>query len=193
VVTPPPPPAPPPSPKPILKPQAAAPPPSPPAPEPPAEPQPQPQPPQEDEFAALLKSVEELDRRIEGETTQAGRGASPTERGQARSTLGAGALSFSEGEAVRQQINRCWILPVGIDGIDEMAVRLRIQVRPDRTVQNVAIEEQGRLASDPLFRAVAESARRAVDKCSPLNLPPGKYAVWRDMILTFYPGEAIRG
>ena len=74
-----------------------------------------------------------------------------------------------------------------------MVVQLRIQVRPDRTVQNVTIEDQGRLGQDPTFRAVAESARRAVDKCSPLILPPGKYAIWRDINLNFRPQDAING
>ena len=74
-----------------------------------------------------------------------------------------------------------------------MVVQLRIEVRPDRTVQNVAIEDQARLGRDPTFRAVAESARRAVDKCSPLTLPAGKYALWRDIQLNFRPADAING
>jgi hypothetical protein len=40
---------------------------------------------------------------------------------------------------------------------------------------------------------VAESARRAVDRCSPLSLPPGKYAVWRDIDMNFHPEDAISG
>ena len=68
-----------------------------------------------------------------------------------------------------------------------------LKVRPDRTVQRVTIQDEGRLAQDPTFRAVAESARRAVDKCSPLNLPAGKYAVWRDIVMTFHPEDAISG
>ena len=49
------------------------------------------------------------------------------------------------------------------------------------------------MAADPTFRAVAESARRAVDRCSPLKLPPGKYAIWRDIVMSFYPEDAISG
>jgi hypothetical protein len=179
------PPAPPPSPRPILKPpapQVAQPPPA-----------PAPEAPQEDAFAALLRSVEQLDRRVEGDTTQAGTGVSATAEGQARRALGEAALSFGEVDALKRQINRCWALPVSVEGIEGMVVQLRIQVRPDRTVQSVAIEDQARLGRDPMFRAVAESARRAVDKCSPLNLPPGKYTVWRDMLLNFYPEDAISG
>jgi hypothetical protein len=92
-----------------------------------------------------------------------------------------------------RQIGGCWTLPAGIDGIEDMVVRLRIQVRPDRTVQIVTIEDQARLNRDPVFRAVAESARRAVDRCSPLDLPAAKYTLWRDIVMNFYPEYAIGG
>ena len=36
-------------------------------------------------------------------------------------------------------------------------------------------------------------ARRAVDRCSPLALPPGKYTIWRDIEMSFYPEDAISG
>jgi hypothetical protein len=171
----------------------------PPAPEPepqPAKAKPEPAPPEspkQDEFAALLRSVEKMDRRVEGEVRQDGTGRSPQGAGQARTTIGEAALSPGEVDALMRQIGGCWTLPVGIDGIEDMIVRLRIQVRPDRTVQGVTIEDQARLNRDPTFRAVAESARRAVDRCSPLNLPPDKYALWRDIVMNFYPQYAISG
>jgi hypothetical protein len=59
-------------------------------------------------------------------------------------------------------------------------------------VQQVSIEDGGRM-SDPTFRAVAESARRAVDRCSPLQLPPDKYSLWRDIVMSFYPEDAVSG
>ena len=112
--------------------------------------------------------------------------------GQARSAIGDANLSISEIDALRRQIVGCWSLP-GIDGIEGMVVRLRIQVRPDRMVYGVTIEDQARLSRDPKFRAVAESARRAVEGCGQLNLPPGKYALWRDIVMNFYPEDAISG
>jgi hypothetical protein len=166
-----------PAPKPRVKPQpprAEAPPPPSPRPEPPPEPKPperQPEPPprepqrppQEDAFAALLKSVEQIDRQTQADTKQAGEGRSAGE-GQARSLLGEAQLSFSEVDALRRQIGGCWTLPAGIEGIKDMVVQLRIQVRPDRTVQQVTIQDQGRLERDATFSTVAESARRAVDR-----------------------------
>ena len=71
------------------------------------------------------------------------------------SPLGEAQLSFSEADALRRQIGGCWTLPVGVEGIEDMVVQLRIQVRPDRTVQSVTIEDQARLGRDPTFRAVA--------------------------------------
>jgi hypothetical protein len=170
----------------------------PPAPAPPpepdrAEPEPPPEPPKQDEFDALLASVEKMDRRVQGEVRQEGTGRDPEAAGRARTTVGDVNLSSSEINALRRQIGGCWTLPAGIDGIEDMVVRLRIQVRPDRTVQGVAIEDQGRLGRDPKFRAVAESARRAVEGCSPLNLPPDKYALWRDIVMNFHPEDAISG
>jgi hypothetical protein len=186
-----------PEPQPVAKPEPPPPPPAPPAPKPQLKPTPpktaetappKPAPPPEDAFAALLKSVEQLDRRTQSDTTQAGQGRSsaPTE-GQVRSALGEARLSVGEIDALRRQIEGCWTVPVGVVGIEDMEVQLRIQVRPDRTVQNVTIEDQSRLVRDPTFRAVAESARRAVEKCDRLDLPPGKYAVWRDIHPTFRP------
>ena len=118
--------------------------------------------------------------------------AAATEPGQAPTRAGEAPLSFSELDALRRQIGGCWNLPAGLEGIENLVVQLRIQVRPDRTVQRVTIQDQGRPGGDPTFRAVAESARRAVDRCSPLQLPPGKYALWRDMILNFRPEDAMR-
>jgi type VI secretion system protein VasI len=102
-------------------------------------------------------------------------------------------LSVGEVDALKRHLGRCWTIPVGIDGLEGMVVQLRIQVRPDRTVQAVTIEDQGRLGGDLAFRVVAESARRAVEDCSPLDLPPDKYDAWRDIIMNFYPEDAISG
>ena len=42
------------------------------------------------------------------------------------------------------------------------------------------------------FRAAADSARRAVQECSPLkNLSPEKYQTWRDMEMTFNPKDML--
>jgi colicin import membrane protein len=47
--------------------------------------------------------------------------------------------------------------------------------------------DAARMSSDPVFRAFAESAVRAVRSCSPLKLPPESYQVWRNIIFNFDP------
>ena len=45
------------------------------------------------------------------------------------------------------------------------------------------------MSRDPVFRAFAESAVRAVRACSPLKLPPESYQVWRNIIFNFDPSR----
>jgi hypothetical protein len=151
------------------------------------------EPPKQDEFATLLRSVEEMDRQRQDDVVKEGSGRSRDAAGRAPTELGEAPLSIGETDAVMRQIGRCWRLPAGIDAVEDMVVKLRIQVRPDRSVYGVEIKDQARLNRDPKFRAVAESARRAVEACSPLSLPPEKYVLWRDIILNFHPGFAISG
>ena len=55
------------------------------------------------------------------------------------------------------------------------------------TAEIVDFERMGRSGQES-FRTIAESARRAVLKASPLRgLPPEKYEAWRDIQLTFRP------
>lgn len=164
-----------------------------------AEPEPQPDTtrdpePAEDDFAALLRSVEEQARRVEAPERREGTGGAAVERQvpPAAATSENVSLSASELAGIRQQIERCWNVPVGVPGIETMRVNLRIQLESDGAVREVSIEDTGRLAQDPGFRTVAESARRAVLTCR-LNLPIEKFAVWRDMVLTFSPGDALSG
>jgi hypothetical protein len=197
------------APKPILKPppprqlaEAAPSKPEPPKPEPPKptpamapkpEPEKPPEPPKEDEFAALLRSVEEMEPREQAAREQAGTGRTLEGSGQAQSLLGQGRLTMSELDALRRQIHGCWAVPVGVVGLEEIVVQLRIQVGPDRSVQRVTIQDQARVERDPTFRTVAESARRAVERCSPLHLPADKYALWRDIMMSFSPKDAVSG
>jgi hypothetical protein len=168
-------------------------------PAPPAEPEPQPDTtrdpePAEDDFASLLRSVEEQARRVEAPEQREGTGSADVERQvpPAAATTANVSLSASELAGIRQQIERCWNVPVGVPGIETMQVDLRIQLESDGMVREVSIEDSDRFARDPGFRTVAESARRAVLTCR-LDLPAEKYAIWRDMVLTFSPGDALSG
>ena len=161
-------------------------------------PRPEPEPPKNEEFAALLdetilRSVEPTERREQAATEQAGTGRTREGSGQAQSLLGEGRLTMSEMEAVMRQIHGCWAVPPSAVGRKDLVSQLQVKVGPDRNVQEVTIKDQARLERDPMFRSVAESAKRAVENCGTLDLPPEKYSAWRDILMSFDPEDAVSG
>ncbi|MCB1834307.1 MAG: hypothetical protein KDH19_12865, partial [Geminicoccaceae bacterium] len=171
---------------------------------PPSEPEPLPEPeiveaepveePPEDEFSAMLRSVETLNKRVKADERREGEGMAESEKAVARDNDAPviASLTASEIGAIKQQIERCWNVPIGVRGIETMQVTLRIRMTVEGEVTSVDIEDRSRLAADSGFRIVAESAQRAVLSCR-LSLPPEKYELWRDMVMTFHPRDAISG
>lgn len=138
---------------------------------------------------SLLKSViESAQHEIKLEQKQAN--AAPVETPPevvTASRLSDEPLSASVSEAIRRQIEDKWNVPAGAVGAGDLAVQIRISLSSDGVVQRAYIVDRARLA-DPFFRAMAESARRAVRQASPLRgLPPEKYEKWRDITFTFRP------
>jgi hypothetical protein len=67
-------------------------------------------------------------------------------------------------------------------------VEICIRTNPDGTARDARIVDQGQM-KDPFFRAMAESAQRAVLTVSPLKLPSHKYAQWRQFNMRFNPRD----
>jgi outer membrane biosynthesis protein TonB len=96
-------------------------------------------------------------------------------------------MSVNEIDALRAKIAQCWNPPPGGLGADSIIVKLRLQLNQDGSLIGYpTIANWGR---SPFFQAAADSAVRAVFQCQPYDLPGDKYAVWRDMILTFDPRQ----
>lgn len=104
-------------------------------------------------------------------------------------------LSLSEKDAIRQQIMRNWSVLSGARDAENMVVTLHISLAQDGSVTSVGIVNKTRYASDAVFRAMVDSAVRAVHKSSPLkNLPEDKYDVkdgWSELELNFDPKESV--
>ncbi len=204
-------PPPPPPPKPA---EAEAPPPPPPPPKPappkpkPAEPNQSPQAfdqlmkqldkqqqkPQPAAFDSLLKNLSHEDTARSEDTPPrpVREAATAPPSSQPQAPLGS-QLSASEIDLIREQISRCWNVPAGARDAKDLVVEIHVLVNPDGTVRQATIVDQGRLASDPDFRAAAESARRAFynPECTPLRLPPDKYEVWKDLVVDFSPKDVL--
>lgn len=106
--------------------------------------------------------------------------------------ISADKLTISQTDALRRQIEGCWDIPVGGRDIQDMVVQIHVIVNADRTVQSAEILNADQM-SDPFFRALAESAQRAIlnPKCSPLDLPPDKMDLWHDTTLSFSPKDVL--
>lgn len=98
-------------------------------------------------------------------------------------------VTTGELNAFKKQLSRCWNILPGASNADMMAVNLTITVNQDRTVRDVQITDKSRYQSDPVFRAAADSAIRAIrhPDCTPLDLPLYKYDQWKTITLNFDP------
>jgi outer membrane biosynthesis protein TonB len=141
------------------------------------------------DFDALLRSVEAQTKRVTAPEKREGKGTAAEvggtgQPGEAQvAAINPSVLVAS----ISRQITPCWNIPIAAQGIGGLRAELDIQLGPDGSVQSVAPTEAGRMRSDPVFRAFAESAVRAVRACSPLKLPPESYHVWRNIIFNFDP------
>ena len=142
-----------------------------------------------DKIAALLNKLPDKNqRRIE-----------PNPSPDPSPTLGAldlnqgsdDTVTLDEKDALRQQIERCWSPPTGVQGADDLMITLRIRLKPDGSLQ--APPELTNSGNSPYFQLAAEAAMRAVRRCEPYSMPPEKYGAWREIILNFDPSQMFRG
>jgi outer membrane biosynthesis protein TonB len=141
------------------------------------------------DFDALLRSVETQSKRVKAPEKREGQGASAEAGGTGQpgeaevAQINPSLLVAS----ISRQITPCWNIPIAAQGIEGLRAELSIALGPDGSVQSVAATDAARMRTDPVFRAFAESAMRAVQRCSPLELPPESYQVWRNIIFNFDP------
>lgn len=100
-------------------------------------------------------------------------------------------LTISEEDALRAQLERCWNVPFGAKDAENTVVEILMVINPDRTLREAKVVDTARYNSDEFFRAMADSALRAVRSslCSPFELPPDKYDTWSTTTVTFNPKD----
>ncbi len=105
---------------------------------------------------------------------------------------GAQALAVSEIDAFRAQIQKCWSIPAGARDSENLVIQIRLGLNRDGSIAQgpFVLDTQNR-RGDPFYRAAAESVLRAVHQCQPFQMPVEKYALWRDIELTFNPQQML--
>lgn len=142
-----------------------------------------------DKIAALLNKIpDENKQRIDPAPSE---DTSPAP-GDLASLRGSDSIiTLDEKDALRQQIERCWVPPVGAMGADDLLIKLKISLKPDGSLQGPPVLMNS--GGSQYFQVAAESAMRAVRRCEPYSLPPEKYGAWKEIILNFDPSQMFRG
>ena len=94
--------------------------------------------------------------------------------------------------AIRSQVAPCWNPPIGGADAKKMTVLLHLDINRDGSIAGrPGIVSQTGVTSGTAdyARAFAETARRAVLRCSPLKLPTELYDQWKAVEINFDPSE----
>ena len=102
-------------------------------------------------------------------------------------------LTLNEIDAFRTQMRRCWNPPSGARNAEDLIVQVRVSLAPNGMISAGPKVMNRTQLGDPFFRAAAESVLRAIRRCQPFEMPPEKYAAWRDIELKFDPGKMLGG
>ena len=147
---------------------------------------------------SLLASVDEMERNLGQQNEEAviKEGSEVQNMGVEGGTGGSyfSELSISEMDALAGRLRACWNLDPGAMGIEDMIIEIRAVLGQEGDVRKVEILDSSRYNSDPFFRSVADSARRAVYVCGQqgaydilVKKYPEKYDKWNTRRLKFNP------
>jgi TonB C terminal len=98
-------------------------------------------------------------------------------------------------QAMQEQVTKCFSMPTGAEGIENMAVTFRIQLTQDgKLVRPPELTEQSGQTNinAAVFRAFTDSTRRAIQRCQPYALPADMFEFWQEQELTFNPRDFAR-
>lgn len=100
-------------------------------------------------------------------------------------------VSISEYQAIKQQIERNWNVPVGAKNANDITVTLRIALKPDGEVMKVSlVSQQCPTGSAAVCQAAVDSAIRAVHQASPFqNLSATRYNAWKEFEIVCDPSN----
>lgn len=166
----------------------------PPKPDRPVEIRPQKKPPSLDDVNTLVRLVEKLHQpapAVPDAPPQSRTGPSTLTAANNNAELGRPG-TFSVKDFLRAQIERYWEFDVRKLGAADVVVSIHMVIERDGRVTSADIVADPRYTSDPTYRELADSARRAVLIASPLQLPPGPRDAFRDMTLSFSPRDTGR-
>jgi hypothetical protein len=158
-------------------------------------PEPRKAPPPADDFSAMLNAMNKLRQPAPAQTgpqPQSGPAQPGLTAENDRGALGRrGTLRVRD--FIRAQIERHWEFDVAALATSNIVISLHLVLRTDGGVSSAEIVDDPRYSSNPYYRPIADSVRRAALVASPLQLPPGIDAdAFTDLTLSFNPKDVLR-
>lgn len=120
--------------------------------------------------------------------------------GTAAASAGADApvgqpLTSGEVSGIKGTISKFWNKGMleRTKGYEDLVVTMRItlDMQGKMVGQPEMISPTGAAAADPRFKQAGAIAARALQRAAPYDLPPGKFARWRTIEVTFNPGLGV--
>ncbi|WP_341756634.1 MULTISPECIES: cell envelope integrity protein TolA [unclassified Candidatus Tisiphia] len=149
--------------------------------------------PNKSDLDSLLKNLEQSS---EGSNAKSNKQARAKENKETQESKGPYdetlALSINEISLIKQQIEKLWSKPIGIQNLEQLRVTLYIALNKDGSVKEVKVKETicpniTKTACD----ALSDSAMRAVWQASPINnLDPQRYDSWKEFNFLFNPSNS---
>jgi hypothetical protein len=145
---------------------------------------------QTEDFNKLLKNLQDSKPQVDDTLPESKDAAPPAPTPEAPY---AETMTMSEADALARQLQRCWSIQAGARYAEDLIVKVRLTVSPERRTLSAVIVDQWRYSQDSYFRAAADAAIRAVHspQCEVLELPPDKYEMWKDIVVTFDPTDML--
>ncbi len=154
-----------------------------------------------DGLKSLLASVDEIKKTaptaVQPQPIQSGQEVQDGIEGGTEGSL-MQPLSISEKDLIVNKLRECWNVNAGVQEAEKMIVEVKVFVGQDGQVREVNILNMN---TNPVFRSVAESARRAVWICnnkgddSPFRIlaqkRPDTYHTWKEIFVRFSPLDGV--
>ncbi|WP_246168587.1 hypothetical protein [Wolbachia endosymbiont of Ctenocephalides felis wCfeT] len=89
-------------------------------------------------------------------------------------------------DSIRNQLAKCWSISENMAHTENFNIKINLLLSNKGEVVMADVAENYTYHNNPLFRSIADTAMRAVYKCSPFNnLPIEHYHIWREITLDF--------
>ena len=99
-------------------------------------------------------------------------------------------MSISVVDALRVAMTRCWVIDTTRPDITDIRAVAHLTINKNGMVRDVWFESAARANTDAGFAYVLDTIRDAINTCQPFKmLPPGEFAKWEKIQLTFYPTQ----